>query len=105
MAQVSRTEDSAGQAGNSGATLFGAPIGDLGWFASLLMGAAAGVAAFFLATFCGIVGILIYNTATHHTVDYALSYLRGGLIAGSVVLIAAWGYLGTLWVKRISRRG
>jgi hypothetical protein len=105
MAQVSRTEDSAGQVRSSGATLFGAPIGDLGWFASLLMGAAAGVAAFFLATFCGIVGILIYNTATHHTVDYALSYLRGGLIAGSVVLIAAWGYLGTLWVKRISRRG
>jgi len=104
MAQVSRTEDGAGRPQNSGATLFGAPIGDLGWFASLLIGAAAGVAAFFAATFCGIVGILIYNTATHHTVDFALSYLRGGLIVGPVVLIAAWGYLGTLWVKRIARR-
>jgi uncharacterized membrane protein YobD (UPF0266 family) len=69
------------------------------------MGAAAGVAAFFLTTFVGIVGILIYNTATHNTVDYALSYLRGGLVVGSVVLVAAWGYLGTLWVKRITRKG
>ena len=31
--------------------LFGAPVGDLGWFASLLMGTATGFAAFFAATF------------------------------------------------------
>ncbi|MBS1821635.1 MAG: hypothetical protein JST61_06630 [Acidobacteria bacterium] len=83
------------------ATFFGAPIGELGWFASLLMGAAVGFAAFFLATFLGIVGIMFYNTAFHATVNYALSYLRGGLVAGFVTLIAAWGYLGRLWVKRV----
>jgi hypothetical protein len=105
MTQVSRIEDGAGQAVGNGATLFGAPVGELGWFASLLMGTAVGFAAFFLATFVGIVGILIYNTATHSKVDYALSYLRGGLIVGSLTLIAAWAYLGQLWVKRIARKG
>ena len=43
-------------------TLFGVPIGDLGWFASLLMGTATGFAAFFAGTFLGIVGIMIYNS-------------------------------------------
>jgi hypothetical protein len=79
-------------------------MGDLGWFASLLMGAAAGFCAFFLATFLGIFGILFYNTATHHNVDLALSYRYGGLTAGIIVLIAAWGYLGTMWVRRITRK-
>jgi hypothetical protein len=79
-------------------------MGDLGWFASLLIGAAVGFSAFFAATFIGIVGIMIYNSTTHHSVDYALSYQRGGLIAGVVMLILSWGYLGTLWVKRITRK-
>ena len=35
--------------------LFGIPLGDLGWFASLLMGVATGMAAFFLTTFVAIV--------------------------------------------------
>lgn len=105
MAQDSRTEDGAGQPQVSGATLFGAPVGELGWFASLLMGAAVGFAGFFLATFLGIVGIMIYNTATHGTIDYALSYLRGGLVVGALSLITAWTYLGRLWVKRIRRKG
>ena len=86
------------------ANLFGIPMGDLRWFASLLIGAAAGFSAFFAATFLGIIGIMVYNSSTHHTVDYALSYQRGGLIAGIVTLVLAWGYLGTLWVKRITRK-
>jgi hypothetical protein len=101
MAQESRTEDGGDRQLESRATLFGAPVGELGWFASLLMGAAVGFAAFFFATFVGIVGIMIYNTAFHGTVNYALSYLRGGLAVGSVTLIAAWTYLGRLWVKRV----
>ena len=84
--------------------VFGAPVGDLGWFASLLMGTAAGFAAFFGATFCGIISILVYNTATHHAVDFALSYKRLGLPVGLVVLVVSLSYLGTLWVRRQIRR-
>lgn len=84
--------------------LFGVPLGDLGWFTTLLMSFASGFGAFFLGTFCGIVSILIYNTSGHHAVDYALSYRRVGLPAGLVVLVVVLGYLGTLWVRRITRK-
>jgi hypothetical protein len=80
------------------------PVGGLGWFASLLIGTAAGFAAFFAATFCGIFGILIYNTTTHHAVDFAVSYRLVGLPVGLVVLVLALGYLGTLWVRGLGRR-
>ena len=80
--------------------LFGIPVGDLGWFASLLMGTALGFAAFFAATFFAIFGILIYNSAAHGTVDFALSYKRVGLPVGLVVLVLALGYLGAMWVRR-----
>ena len=63
-----------------------------------------GFAAFFAATFCGIIGILIYNTATHHAVDFALSYKRVGLPVGVVVLAVSLSYLGTLCVRRQIRR-
>ncbi len=91
--------------GSGPGTLFGVPVGDLGWFASLLMGTATGFAAFFAATFAGIVCILVYNSATHRNVDYSYSYLRVGLPVGLLVLVIALGYLGMLWVRRITRRG
>ena len=84
--------------------LFGVPLGDLGWFGSLLIGVASGFIAFFASTFCAIVFILVYNTATHGTIDFALSYRRVGFPIGVVVMIAALSYLGTLWLKRILRR-
>ena len=67
--------------------LFGIPLGELGWFASLLMGTAAGFVAFFAGTFLGIVGILFYNSAMHKTVDFADSYLRVGLPVGLTVMV------------------
>lgn len=86
-------------------TLFGVPIGDLGWFASLLMGTATGFAAFFAATFAGIVGILIWNSSSPNKIDFSYSYRRVGLPVGLLVLTVALGYLGMLWVRRITRRG
>ena len=83
--------------------LFGAPLGDLGWFASLLMGAASGMAAFFFATFLGIMCILFYNAAGHHA-DYTWSYRRIGLPVGATVMVISLGYLGMLWGRRVSRR-
>jgi hypothetical protein len=84
--------------------LFGVPLGDLGWLASLLMSFALGFAAFFAATFCAIICTLFYNTATHHAVDFSLTYKRIGLPVGLLVLVVALGYLGTLWVRRQLRR-
>jgi hypothetical protein len=84
--------------------LFGVPIGGMGWFASLLMGVASGFMAFFASTFCAIVFILIYNTALHGSIDFALSYRRVGFPIGVVVMALALSYLGTLWFKRILRR-
>jgi hypothetical protein len=104
MKPGSQEEEIPRQTQEAKANLFGVPMGDLGWFASLLMGAAVGFSAFFAATFVGIFGILIYNSTTHQNVDLALSYARGGLTVGVITLVAAWGYLGTLWVKRITRR-
>jgi hypothetical protein len=92
------------QAPNTGGRFFGIPLGEMGWFASLLMGAAAGFIAFFGTTFLGIIGIMVYNSRTHSSVDYALSYQRGGLIVGVATLLTAWAVLGTFWVKRMTRR-
>ncbi len=80
--------------------LFGIPLGELGLFSSLLIGTATGFIAFFAGTFLAIVGILVYNTATHGTVDFAYSYRRVGLPVGIATLVLSLSYLGTLWVKR-----
>jgi hypothetical protein len=104
---MTRTADigneQAGQQSGKG-SLFGVPLGDLGWFASLLMGTALGFAAFFAATFVGIMGILVYNTAMHGSADFAWSYRRVGLPVGATVMALALGYLGTFWVRRQLRR-
>jgi len=84
--------------------VFGIPLGDLGWFGSLLIGVASGFFAFFASTFCAIFVILICNTAFHGTIDFAYSYSRVGFPIGMVVMIAALAYLGALWFKRILRR-
>jgi ABC-type dipeptide/oligopeptide/nickel transport system permease subunit len=84
--------------------LFGIPLGDLGWFASLLMGVATGMAAFFLTTFVAIVAMLIYMEAKHHAVDFALTYKRAGFPVGVVVMACALSYLGVQWARRMARK-
>lgn len=85
-------------------TLFGLPLGDLGWFQSLLMGLATGFTAFFLATFLSIVALLVYMTATHHAVDFAIAYKRVGFPIGVGVGVAALSFLGFQWVRRTIRK-
>ena|SRR5438270_313492 len=104
MAHVSQHGNSLWPRRTGPGYLFGIPLGDLGWFASLVMSVALGFAAFFAATFFAIFGVLIYNTATHHAADFALTYKRVGLPVGLLVLVAALGYLGTLWVRRQLRK-
>ncbi len=100
MADVSQHGNSTSPQTVGSGYLFGVPLGDLGWLSSLLMSFALGFAAFFAATFCAIIGTLFYNTATHHAIDFSLTYKRVGLPVGLLVLVVTLGYLGTLWVRR-----
>jgi len=84
--------------------LFGIPLGDLGWFASLLMGLATGFAAFFLTTFVAIVVMLIEQSATHRVPQYNLAYRDAGFPVGVVVMALALGYLGVQWSRRMIRK-
>jgi hypothetical protein len=84
---------------NSG-KFFGIPVGDFGFFASLLLSFSLGFAAFFLATFLGIFTLLIYNEGGHHTVNYADTYKLFGLPVGLGVLAVSLVFFGFLWIRR-----
>jgi hypothetical protein len=84
--------------------LFGIPLGDLGWFQSLLMGVATGMAAFFLTTFAAIVALLVYMVATGKHPDFALTYRMAGFPVGVVVMALALGFLGVQWARRMMRK-
>ena len=104
MTQTSSTTAHAAPRNFGAGYLFGLPLGDLGWFASLLIAVASGFMAFFATTFCAIVFILFYNTALHGNIDFALSYRRAGFPIGVAVMAVALVYMATLWIKRILRR-
>lgn len=80
-------------------TLFGIPLGDLGFFSSLLIACTMGFLTFFLVTFLAIMGILIYNSAGHH-LDYADSYKFISFPACCGMLIASLIFFATLWLRR-----
>ena len=79
--------------------VFGIPLGDLGFFTSVLMAFALGFLSFFLFTFLAIAGLMIYNGMGHH-VDYAASYKYVSFPAGCVVLLLSLIFFGTLWLRR-----
>lgn len=83
--------------------LFGIPLGELGFFQTLLLSFAAGFAAFFATTFVAIMALLCYM-AMGHRPDFAATYRFAGLPVGLLVLVAALSYLGSLWVKRKLRK-
>ncbi len=78
---------------------FGVPLGDLGFFTSLLMACAVGFLSFFLFTFLAIVGIAIYN-GMGHQVDFSESYKYISFPAGCVVLAISLLFFGRLWLRR-----
>ncbi|HZQ44799.1 MAG TPA: hypothetical protein VFA99_16205 [Acidobacteriaceae bacterium] len=84
--------------------LLGIPLGDLGWFSSLLMGMATGFAAFFATTFVSIMSLLFYRIASGRNPDFAIAYRDIGFPVGVVVLVVALSYLGVLYARRIRRR-
>ncbi len=104
MAHISQRGGSTSPQTSGTGYLFGVPLGDLGWFTSLVMSFAIGFAAFFAATFCAIVTMLLYSAVTHRYVDFANTYKWFGLPVGIFVLLTALTYLGTLWIRRQTRK-
>jgi hypothetical protein len=84
--------------------LFGVPLKDLGWFATLLMALTTGFIAFFATTFVAIIVVLFLNSGGRHNIDYSWTYTRIGLPIGIVFGVTALLYLGTLWARRQLRR-
>jgi hypothetical protein len=80
--------------------LLGAPIGGFGLFASALIAAALGLAAFCISCFLSIFGILIWNSAGHHAINYADSYLYVALPVGIATLCVSSIVLLALWFRR-----
>jgi hypothetical protein len=92
-------ENSRTGATPSRGTFFGIPLGDLGFFSSILMAFTVGFLSFFLITFLAIVGIMIYN-GIGHRVNYADSYKFISFPAACLVLLVSLIFFGTLWVRR-----
>lgn len=86
-------------------TLLGIPLGDLGWFQSVVIGIATGFIAFFVVTFVSIVTLLFYSAAGHHNVDFAISYKKIGLPVGLLVFVAAASFLVFQYGRRTLRGG
>ena len=88
-------------AANSGqGKVLGIPLGNFGFFSGLLLSFSAGFFAFFLTCFFAIFGILIYNSAGHHHVDYADSYRYIALPAGLIVLALSLVIIMGMWLRR-----
>ena len=81
-------------------TVLGIPLGELGWFQTLLISASTAFAVFFATTFLAIVSMIVYVIATGKHVDYSMAYKRAGLPAGLLALVIALGVLGSMWAKR-----
>jgi hypothetical protein len=82
-----------------GTRVFGIPLGDFGFFTSVLMAVTVGFLSFFLFTFLAIVGVMIYN-GMGHQMDYAASYKYISFPAACVVLVASLIFFATLWLRR-----
>jgi hypothetical protein len=79
---------------------FGIPLGDFGFFTSLLLSFSLGFAAFFGTTFLSIFALLFYNEGGHHNVNFADAYKFVGLPVGLGVLAISLLFFGILWIRR-----
>jgi hypothetical protein len=103
MNQTRRTGGTSSQTGLSGqgrsGRFLGFPLEGFGFFTSLLLALSSGFFTFFLVTAVSIFGLLIWNQAMHHTVNYANSYLFFGFPSAVVVWVVALVVFGTLWIR------
>jgi hypothetical protein len=84
--------------------LLGIPVGDFGFFATLLVSAAAGALTFFALTFLSIIGVAIYKGISGSAVSMAVSYKYIAFPTACVVLLVSLVYLMTVWVRRKMRQ-
>jgi hypothetical protein len=82
------------------AKLLGIPLGDFGFFRSLLLAAASGFLTFFAVCFLSIFALLFYNTLGHHHVNYADTYLYVAFPAGVVMLVFGLFFFSGVWLRR-----
>ncbi len=88
----------------TGPRLFGAPVGDFSLLQTMLMTVAVSVASFFAATFCAIM-VMLAMLAMHAKPDFSIAYKYVGLPVGIGMFVLAGGYLGSLLVMRLRRKG
>jgi hypothetical protein len=100
MTQASQQGIVAKQRAFGSGYFFGIPVGAFGLFTTVLMSCTVAVASFFLATFLGIVGLLVYRIGSGRMPDFSMTYKWVGLPVGIAVLVLTLAYLGTLWIKR-----
>jgi hypothetical protein len=82
------------------ARLLGIPLGDFGFFSSLLLSLAAGFLTFFATCFLAILSLLVWNTASHTAINYADAYRFVGLPAGLLVLVSGFFFFTGTWLRR-----
>jgi hypothetical protein len=78
----------------------GIPLGDLGFFSSLLIAFAFGFLVFFATCFVSIFSLLFYNSAGHHAVNMSDAYKYAAFPAGLAALALALVVLLGFWVRR-----
>ncbi len=82
-------------------TIFQIPIGKLGLLSSLLMGGACGFIVFFATFFLAIVGMMIYDAATHTSMlNLDISYRYIAAPVGLLAMAISLTYLLTVWIRR-----
>jgi hypothetical protein len=95
-----RTPDPSMTATTHPARLLGIPLGDFGFFSSLLLSLASGFLTFFATLFLAIVALLFWNLIGHNHVNYADSYRYVAFPAGLAVLALAFVFLTGTWIRR-----
>ena len=81
-------------------TLFGIPIGRLGFFQSLIISVAMGFMSFFGLRFLSIIGVAIYKGISGSPITLAIIYKYIAFPASILVLLLSLAFLMALWVRR-----
>ncbi len=84
----------------SPAKLLGLPLGDFGFFSSILLALASGFLTFFASCFLAIVALLFWNTFSHHAVNFADTYLYVAFPLGVAVTAVGLVFFTGVWLRR-----